>query len=688
MSELKPVIFVDKDKCVNCHRCIAVCPSKMCNDGSGDYVKVNHELCIGCGACIEACTHGARYGIDDADDFFKALKKGDGVVAIVAPAAAAQFKGRDLELNGWLKSIGVKAVFDVSFGAELTTKSYVEHIKKNNPKLVISQPCPAIVTWIELYHPELIQYLSPADSPMAHTITMIKKFYPEYANCKVAAISPCYAKRREFDENGLGDFNVTMHSISEHFKQNNINLASFPKTEYDNPPAERGVLYSTPGGLMRTADRFVKGIRKNTRKIEGFPEVYEYFEQLSEDIKKGKTPMYQLIDCLNCAHGCNCGAGTDNQDMPIDEVENYIESRAEERKSLWQMNSDRKKKKGLKKLNATIDKFWEESIYKRNYVDRSSSVRHLREPSKAEIQKIFAEMGKFEEKDILDCQACGYRSCEEMAKAIHNGVNQMSHCSYYVMHKMTRDFKDEISASIQKVTGKSVACLEENEKNVSSLTKVTDQMSENVNSSVSAVEQMIGNIGSINAILQKNFAAVNELEGATNVGQASVREINALVQKIAASSKGLVEMGKTIDQIAAQTNLLSMNAAIEASHAGEAGKDFAVVASEIRKLAESSSKEAKSIDNVLKNMKGLIDTTTARTDEVSKEFDRIVTLSGQVKTQEGMVHSSVEEQNNGGEMLLESMGKLKEVQKAVSDAAEHLKIGTAEIKTAITNLEV
>ena len=87
-------------------------------------------------------------------------------------------------------------------------------------------------------------------------------------------------------------------------------------------------------------------------------------------------------------------------------------------------------------------------------------------------------------------------------------------------------------------------------------------------------------------------------------------------------------------------------------------------------------------------MKGLIDTATARTDEVSKEFDRIVTLSGQVKDQESMVHSSVEEQNSGSEMLLESMGKLKDVQKAVSNAASHLKEGTAEIKTAITNLEV
>lgn len=684
MTELRPVIFVDKDKCVNCHRCIAVCPSKMCNDGSGDYVKVNHEMCIGCGACIEACVHGARVGIDDSEEFFKSLKRGESLVAIVAPAAAAHFKGQDLELNGWLKSIGVKAVFDVGFGAELTTKSYVEHIKKHNPKLVISQPCPAIVTWLELYHPELLQYLSPADSPMAHTVAMIKKFYPQYASCKVAVISPCYAKRREFDENGLGDFNVTMHSVSQYFKDHNINLSSFPKTDYDNPMAERAVLYSTPGGLLRTAERFVPGISKKTRKIEGFPEVYEYFEHLSEDLKNGKTPAFQLIDCLNCGKGCNCGAGTDNFQMPLDELEGYIEQRMERR--VAQLNTG--KKSSLKKLNSTIDKFWQEGLYFRKYENRSQNVSKIKKPSSTEIQQIFHEMGKFEKKDILDCQACGYRSCEEMAKAIYNGVNRMSHCSYYVMHKMTQDFKNEIKCSIQKVTQKSIACIEESEQNVTSLSNVTEKMASNVDSSVSAVEQMIGNIGSINGILQKNFAAVNELEGATNLGQSSVREINSLVQKIEKNSKGLVEMGKTIDSIAAQTNLLSMNAAIEASHAGEAGKGFAVVASEIRKLAESSSKEAKSIDDVLKNMKELIDSATVKTNEVSKEFERIVSLSSQVKIQEGQVHDAVSEQNNGGELLLRTIGEMKEAQKDVSEATEHLKIGTAEIKSTINNLEV
>ncbi|MCR5288644.1 MAG: 4Fe-4S binding protein [Treponema sp.] len=688
MSELKPVIFVDKDKCVNCHRCIAVCPSKMCNDASGDYVKINHELCIGCGHCLEACDHGARYGIDDTEDFFKALKKGENIVAIVAPAAAAHFKGQDLELNSWLKSIGVKAVFDVGFGAELTTKSYIEYLKKNKPKLIISQPCPAIVTWIELYHPELIPYLSPADSPMAHTITMIKKFYPLYAAYKVAVISPCYAKRREFDENGLGDFNVTMHSVSNYFKNNNIRLSSFPKTDYDNPLAERGVLYSTPGGLLRTAERFVPGISKKSRKIEGFPQVYTYFERLSEDLKNGKTPQFQLIDCLNCEKGCNCGAGTDNKDLSLDEMEGYIEHRMEERLSQWKMDKPSKQKSALKKLDATINQFWQEGIYFRTYENRNANISKLKVPNKTEIQKIFQEMGKTKEKDILNCRACGYRSCEEMAKAIYNGVNKMSHCSYYVMHKMTEDFKEEINTSIQKVTDKSIACLEENEKNVNSLTNVTNQMSDNVNSSVSAVEQMIGNISSINKILQKNFTAVNELEEATNTGHSSVREIHALVQQIEENSKGLVEMGKTIDQIAAQTNLLSMNAAIEASHAGESGKGFAVVASEIRKLAESSSKEAKSIDSVLKNMKDLIDTTTIKANEVSKEFNRIVTLSTQVKNQEGQVHNAVEEQNSGGELLLSTIGKMKDIQNAVSDAAEELKAGTAEIKTTITHLGV
>ena len=99
---LKPVINVDSEKCCNCHRCIAVCPVKLCNDGSGDFVTLNSDLCIGCGSCIEACTHGARTGIDDTQAFFAELKKGTPIVAIVAPAAVVNFRGKEPDIKALL----------------------------------------------------------------------------------------------------------------------------------------------------------------------------------------------------------------------------------------------------------------------------------------------------------------------------------------------------------------------------------------------------------------------------------------------------------------------------------------------------------------------------------------------------------------------------------------------------------
>lgn len=125
-NELAAVIRVDEGKCVNCHACIAACPVKYCNNDAGTKVTVNHNLCIGCGSCIQACTHHARLLVDDSEQFFTALDKKEKIIAIVAPAVASNFPGQYLNLNGYLKFRGVEAVFDVSFGAELTVFSYVK----------------------------------------------------------------------------------------------------------------------------------------------------------------------------------------------------------------------------------------------------------------------------------------------------------------------------------------------------------------------------------------------------------------------------------------------------------------------------------------------------------------------------------------------------------------------------------
>jgi len=439
-KSLAKVIGVDSEKCISCHACIAACPVKYCNDGSSGSVGINPDMCIACGHCIAACTHGARLPLDDFDEFLGDLKSGQPIVVIVSPAVASNFPGQYLNLNGWLKQAGVQAIFDVSFGAELTIKSYLEHMKDNSPGTVIAQPCPAIVSYIEIYKPELLPYLAPSDSPMLHTIKMIRRFYPEFAGHRVAVLSPCLAKKREFDATGLGDYNVTYRALAGHFTRQAISLSDYPAMDYDNPPAERAVLFSTPGGLLRTAARELPGLYESARKIEGVPNVYHYLRKLPENIAKGIAPL--LVDCLNCEMGCNGGPGTLNMDKSADEIESLIEQRNREMQKKHRKKGLFAKFRARRGLRKTIEKFWERDLYSRVYLNLADNCV-IRKPDEQELKAVYESMRKYSAEDIYDCCACGYGECERMAVAIHNRLNQPENCHHYKQALIVEE-KEEI----------------------------------------------------------------------------------------------------------------------------------------------------------------------------------------------------------------------------------------------------
>jgi hypothetical protein len=56
-------------------------------------------------------------------------------------------------------------------------------------------------------------------SLMLRTVKLIRECYPQYRDrdYKIAAIAPCIAKRREFDETGFGDSSVTFKALREYF---------------------------------------------------------------------------------------------------------------------------------------------------------------------------------------------------------------------------------------------------------------------------------------------------------------------------------------------------------------------------------------------------------------------------------------------------------------------------------------
>lgn len=429
IQDLVPVIKIDEQKCINCHACITICPVKYCNNGSGDHVTVNANMCIGCGSCLDACTHNARSYIDDFDSFISDLNRNEKMVAIVAPSIAASFPDTYMNLNGWLKSIGISAIFDVSFGAELTIKSYLNHLEQENPDIIIAQPCAAIVTYLELYQPELLKHLAPVHSPMLHTIKLIKEFYPEFASHHIAVISPCNAKKREFTETGLGDYNIAYMSIKSFLDENKIDLNSFPYTDFDNPPAERAVLFSTPGGLMQTAERWSPDIRSHTRKIEGVHSIYDYFKKLKPLIGSGKHPKF--IDCLSCEKGCNGGHFTLAKEKSIEEIEYFVTQRNLQvrRKYLSENKQDELLTKHT--LEEIVNKHWKNDLYKRTYVNRWKNV-DIKYPTPEELTTIYRSMHKYSDNDIFNCSSCGYGLCENMAIAIHNNLNKPENCHFYL----------------------------------------------------------------------------------------------------------------------------------------------------------------------------------------------------------------------------------------------------------------
>ena len=535
--KLSKVVEVNPEKCVNCHACISACPVKFCNDASGDYVTINDDSCIGCGNCIKVCTHEARYIVDDFKQFANDVKHTP-TVAIVAPAIASNFPDNYLRVNGWLKSIGVRAVFDVSFGAELTVLSYLKYMEAHPQDSYIAQPCPALVSYIQIYKPELLEYLIPVDSPMLHTAKMIKQFYPQYSDCKIVVISPCAAKKREFDETGYGDYNVTMRSIHNYFKQNHKSLTSYQEIDYDNPPAERAVLFSTPGGLLRTALRWNGEVDAIARKIEGAPLIYEYFNGLKDSIKNGDAP--KLIDCLNCELGCNAGAGTINYHEHPDTIEARIERRKDQMVKQHSKMGPGSKKRSHKAIVAELKKYWKPGLYDRTYMNLSDNKNYV-QVSDSEKNRVFKDLKKACKADHLDCAACGYNSCDKMATAISNGLNKSNNCFKY-KEKMIEEYN---------------------------LNK--ESLAESIGS------RMEGLLGKTDLLIADSKDLISHIEEASHI----TSEFEPII--------------KAIKDVSSKTKLLALNASVEAARAGNAGRGFTVVASEVKTLAVTSEEEIKKI---------------------------------------------------------------------------------------------
>ncbi|MGI5921320.1 MAG: [Fe-Fe] hydrogenase large subunit C-terminal domain-containing protein [Syntrophomonadaceae bacterium] len=421
------VIGINEDNCINCHQCIAVCPVKVCSNGSGNVVKFNNQLCIGCGRCIEACirSHGgteensARFPIDDSQEFIKALPDKD-IIALVAPSAQCNYDLKKLITA--LRNLGISQVYDVSLGAEITVAAYHQALESGTVRTpLIAQPCPAIVKYIEINHPFLIDYLAPIGSPVHNVAVYVKSLHPA---SRLAFISPCLAKRREFEDSKMVDYNVTYQSLQKIFAENGIVVEDLEDGDFDNYVAA-GIAtnFSTPGGLKECFIYKYPDIPPSAIiRIEG-PLVHnKYLADLENAIKNNQPDLPLIVDILNCEKGCNLGPGCINYHHSIDKIEKAVGTRTE------QAIRDDQNNQALQDFLVKITSQYDFSYH---HYRNLSLQNDMKIPDESELNKIYTDMHKMDEKDFRNCAACGYNSCYSMAVAIFNGLNKVENYHLY-----------------------------------------------------------------------------------------------------------------------------------------------------------------------------------------------------------------------------------------------------------------
>ncbi len=406
-----------RERCRVCYTCVRECPAKAIRIAGGQ-AEVILSRCIGCGSCVLVCSQGAKRVLSSVDEVRALLHSGARVVACIAPSFPAEFAERDVrQVVAAVRKLGFSLVCQVAFGADLVARAYRELLAEHPKENFIATACPAIVNFVERYHPELLPHLAPLVSPMLATARALRVRYG--ADIKIVFVGPCIAKKGEA-ASLTGDDRIeavlTFRELREMLDSAEVWKGELVPSDFDPPHAALGGVFPLPRGSLQTAGITEDLASNDVVAADG----REAFPVALQEFSAGQLKVH-LLELLCCRGGCIMGAGMSQGLAPFMRRA-HVSRHVKAERQHFEPGAWAKDMRALQ--DVPLDRTFQ------------TANQTMPEPSADEIRSVMADMGKLGPDDELNCGACGYDTCRAHAVAILRGLAEDEMCLPFTIDRL------------------------------------------------------------------------------------------------------------------------------------------------------------------------------------------------------------------------------------------------------------
>lgn len=430
------MIYTD-DKCVACNRCVHVCPAVGANVTANDEgrisIDVSDKNCIHCGRCIKECIHGARQYRDSLTEMLHDLKRGTQISVIVDPTFIVAYGEKIAgQVFGYLRSLGVKNILDGSIGGEISVYYHAKYLRENidengrNDRF-FAHTCPGFSNYVSRYVPGAMSKFIPVQLPNVCAAIYYRKY--KEINGRFALLSPCTAIYDEFSSYNSGrniNYLIGFSTLFEHIGDRDISVFD---SSFDEKCDGVGYIICENDAFSYAVSRFLSPRLMFKSRVGLDAKIGRVLRNMGR-LEDAGHPTLMTMEM--CNSGCIDGPaiGSRSVDM-VSSIERYISGyhRAMSGQDDGNASPDERFARLEEKFSflKTFDFEWEGE---EDYHQKCSVPENV-------VEEIFESMHKTTDiKKSLNCQACGYASCYEMACAIANGYSRIEDCVHYLNDEM------------------------------------------------------------------------------------------------------------------------------------------------------------------------------------------------------------------------------------------------------------